>query len=96
MTPDLYILNWKSSYDVMLLMFQSRQQHFAEFYFVRFLDQGYARIILSTTLNLRIISIKRFFSRLHACVPMIFFRAYEIYIDTEHFPNEILLCSCSI
>jgi hypothetical protein len=62
MTPDLHVLNWKSSYDVMLLMFQSRQQHFAEFYFVRFLDQGYARIILSTILNLRIISIKRFFS----------------------------------
>jgi hypothetical protein len=37
---------------------------------VRFLDQGYARIILSTILNLRIISIKRFFSRVHACVPM--------------------------
>jgi hypothetical protein len=58
-------------------------------------DQGYARIILSTILNLRIISIKRFFSRVHACVPMIF-RVYEICIDTEHFPNEILLCSCSI
>jgi hypothetical protein len=28
MTPDLYVLNWKSSYDVMLLMCQSRQQHF--------------------------------------------------------------------
>jgi hypothetical protein len=26
--PDLYALHWKSSYDVMLLMFQSRQQHF--------------------------------------------------------------------
>jgi hypothetical protein len=33
-------------------------------------SQGYARIILSTILNLRIISIKRFFSRVHACVPM--------------------------
>jgi hypothetical protein len=31
MTPDLYVLNWKSSYDVMLLIFQSRQQHFAKF-----------------------------------------------------------------
>jgi hypothetical protein len=40
-----FVLNWKSSYDVMLLMFQSRQQHFTEFKFVRFLDQGYARII---------------------------------------------------
>jgi hypothetical protein len=29
--PDLYVLYWKSSYDVMLFMFQSRQQHFAEF-----------------------------------------------------------------
>jgi hypothetical protein len=37
---------------------------------VRFLDQGYARIILSTILNLRIISIKRFVSRVNACVPM--------------------------
>ena len=70
MTPDLYVLNWKSSYDVMVLMFQSRQQHFAEFEFVRFLDHGYAKIILSTILNLRIISIKRFFSRVHGCVPM--------------------------
>jgi hypothetical protein len=26
--PDLYVLHWKSSYDVMLFMFQSRQQHF--------------------------------------------------------------------
>jgi hypothetical protein len=24
------------------------------------------------------------------------FRDYEICIDTEHFPSEILLCSCSI
>jgi len=31
MMSDLYVLNWKSSYDVMLLMCQSRQQHFAEF-----------------------------------------------------------------
>ena len=31
MTSDLYVLNWKSSYDVMLLMYQRRQQHFAEF-----------------------------------------------------------------
>ena len=31
MTSDLYALNWKSSYDVMLLMYQRRQQHFAEF-----------------------------------------------------------------
>jgi hypothetical protein len=30
MTSDLYVLNWKSSYDVMLLMYQRRQQHFAE------------------------------------------------------------------
>jgi hypothetical protein len=30
-TSDLYVLNWKSSYDVMLLMYQRRQQHFAEF-----------------------------------------------------------------
>ena len=29
MTSDLYVLNWKSSYDVMLLMYQRRQQHFA-------------------------------------------------------------------
>ena len=28
---DLYVLNWKSSYDVMLFMCQSGQQHFAEF-----------------------------------------------------------------
>ena len=27
MTSDLYVLNWKSSYDVMLLMYQRRQQH---------------------------------------------------------------------
>jgi hypothetical protein len=44
MTSDLYILSWKSSYDVMLLMCQRRQQYFAEFEFVCFLDQGYARI----------------------------------------------------
>ena len=44
MTSDLYVLNWMSSYDVMLLMYQRRQQHFAEFKFVWFLDQGYARI----------------------------------------------------
>ena len=31
---DLYVLNWKSSYDVMLLTCQNRQQHFAEFQFV--------------------------------------------------------------
>ena len=31
MTSDLYVLNWKSSYDVMLLMFQRRQQYFAGF-----------------------------------------------------------------
>jgi hypothetical protein len=30
-TSDIYILNWKSAYDVMLFMCQSRQQHFAEF-----------------------------------------------------------------
>ena len=28
---DLYVLNWKSSYDVMLFMCQNCQQHFAEF-----------------------------------------------------------------
>jgi len=28
---DLYVLHWKSSYDVMMFMCQSRQQHFAEF-----------------------------------------------------------------
>jgi hypothetical protein len=28
---DLYVLNWKSSYDIMLFMCQSRQQYFAEF-----------------------------------------------------------------
>jgi hypothetical protein len=28
---DLYVLNWKSSYDVMLFKCQSRPQHFAEF-----------------------------------------------------------------
>ena len=28
---DLYVLNWKSSYDVMLFTCQDRQQHFAEF-----------------------------------------------------------------
>jgi hypothetical protein len=27
----LYVLNWKSSYDVMLFTCQNRQQHFAEF-----------------------------------------------------------------
>ena len=31
MTSDIYVLNWKSSYDVMLLMYQRRQQYFAEF-----------------------------------------------------------------
>ena len=30
-TPDLYVLNWKSSYDIMLFMCQTRQQYFAEF-----------------------------------------------------------------
>jgi hypothetical protein len=30
-TSDIYVLNWKSSYDFMLCMCQSRQQHFAEF-----------------------------------------------------------------
>jgi hypothetical protein len=30
-TPDLYVLNLKSIYDFMLFMWQSRQQHFAEF-----------------------------------------------------------------
>jgi hypothetical protein len=29
--PDLYVLNLKSSYDVMLFTCQNRQQHFAEF-----------------------------------------------------------------
>jgi hypothetical protein len=29
------------------------------------------------------------------CCFFFIFRAYEICIDTEHFPNEILLCSCS-
>ena len=28
---DLYVLNWKSSYDVMLFTCQNRQQHIAEF-----------------------------------------------------------------
>ena len=28
---DLYVLNWKSSYDVMLFTCRNRQQHFAEF-----------------------------------------------------------------
>jgi hypothetical protein len=28
---DLYVLNWKSSYDVMLFIYQSHEQHFAEF-----------------------------------------------------------------
>ena len=37
---DLCVLNWKSLYDVMLFMCKSRQQHFAEFWFVWFLDQG--------------------------------------------------------
>ena len=31
MTSDLYVLNWTSSYDVMLFMYQRCQQHFAEF-----------------------------------------------------------------
>ena len=30
-TSDLYVLDWKSSYGVMLFMCQSRRQHFAEF-----------------------------------------------------------------
>ena len=30
-TSDRYGLNWKSLYDVMLFMCQSRQQHLAEF-----------------------------------------------------------------
>ena len=38
--PDLYVLHRKSSYDVMLFMFQSRQQHFADFSFVWLLDTG--------------------------------------------------------
>ena len=28
---DLYVLNWKSSYDVMLCIYQCHEQHFAEF-----------------------------------------------------------------
>jgi hypothetical protein len=28
---DFYVLNWKSSYDVMLFMCQNREQHFTEF-----------------------------------------------------------------
>ena len=28
---DLYSLNWKSSYDVMLFIYQSHEQHFAEY-----------------------------------------------------------------
>jgi hypothetical protein len=28
---DLYVVNWKSSYDVVLFTCQNRQQHFAEF-----------------------------------------------------------------
>ena len=44
MTPDLNVLNWKSSYHVMLLICQSRQQHLVEFEFLSFLDQGYARV----------------------------------------------------
>jgi hypothetical protein len=28
---DLYVLNWKSSYDVMLFTCQNRQKYFAEF-----------------------------------------------------------------
>jgi len=28
---DLYVLSWKSSYDVTLLMCQRRQQHLAKF-----------------------------------------------------------------
>ena len=45
----------------MLLMFQSRQQHFRP---------GICKnnTFLSTILNLRIISIKRFVSEVHACV----------------------------
>jgi hypothetical protein len=30
---DLWVLNWKSSYDVMLFIYQSHEQHFAEFLF---------------------------------------------------------------
>ena len=65
MMPFLNVLNWKFSYDVMLLMCQSRQQDFDEFQFVRFLDQGYARIHFYVQY---FISIKRFFSGVHACV----------------------------
>ena len=28
---DLYVLNWKSLYEIVLFMCQSRQQHFVEF-----------------------------------------------------------------
>jgi hypothetical protein len=31
-TSNLYVSNWKSSYDVILVMGQSRQWHFAEFF----------------------------------------------------------------
>jgi hypothetical protein len=41
---DLYVLNWKSSYDVMLLMCQSRQQRRILIFAI--LDQEYARIYL--------------------------------------------------
>jgi hypothetical protein len=60
MMPDLYVLNWKSSYDVMLLMFQSRQQHFAGILICVIFRPGICKnnTFLSTILNLRIISIK--------------------------------------
>ena len=32
-TTDLYVLNWTSSYDVMLFMCQSHQQHFISWNF---------------------------------------------------------------
>jgi hypothetical protein len=57
MTPDLYVLNWKSSYDVMLFI-------------CAIVRPGICKNItfLPTILNLRIISIKRFLSAVHACV----------------------------
>jgi hypothetical protein len=30
-SQNIYVLNWKSSYDIMLFIYQSHEQHFAEF-----------------------------------------------------------------
>jgi len=65
MTHDLYILNWKSSFDVMLLLCQSRQQHLSCAIFRPGICKN---IVLCSALHWRITTIKWLFSGVHECV----------------------------